>query len=131
MVTMEIRWIMGAEEEDRRMKDIKNELTNRKLARVCLPAMYAFNPDLQFTAEVPEDSGLPTWPIGETEEQKPEEIKVYRLNHSYFETEMRTQYVIINSSRKSNHSFCIIPANVLVRRLSNMNIEETSHEEKE
>ena len=44
---------------------------------------------------------------------------------------MRTPYVVMKRSAMSDHSWCNILANELVRRLSNMIIEDTSHEEKE
>ena len=58
-------------------------------------------------------------------------IKDYRLNHSYFEKDMRTPYVIMKRSAISDHSRYNILANELVRRLSNMKKEETTHDEKE
>ena len=145
---MEFKWSMKAELEDTRLKEIGQEPTNRRMARTCLPAMNAINPDLVFTAEVPEDFGdgkLPTldfktWHIGslETESQASfggmpanSKVKDYRLNHSYFEKEMRTPYVIMKRSAMSDHSRYNILANELVRRLSNMKREETTQEEKE
>ena len=118
------------------------------MSRICLPAMNAINPDLVFTAEVPEDFAdgkLPTldtkfWQMGgleakgqETFGGMPANSKLidYRINHSYFEKEMRTPYVIMKRSAMSDHSRYNILANELVRRLSNMKREETTHEEKE
>ena len=58
-------------------------------------------------------------------------IKDYRLKHTYFEKDMRAPYVIIKRSAMSDHARYNILANELVRRLSNIKREETSHEEKE
>ena len=77
--------------------------------------------------------------MGTVEAQKPEpfegfnasQVGDYRLNHSYFEKEMRTPYVVMKRSAMSDHSRYNILANELVRRLSNMRKEDTSHEEKE
>ena len=145
---MEFKWSMEAELEDTRLKEIGQEPTNKRMARTCLPAMNAINPDLVFTAEVPEDFGdgkLPTldfktWHIGSLEAESQasfggmpanSKVKDYRLNHSYFEKEMRTPYVIMKRSAMSDHSRYNILANELVRRLSNMKREETTQEEKE
>ena len=145
---MEFKWSMEAEVEDKTLKEIEEEPTNRRMSRICLPAMNAINPDLVFTAEVPEDFAdgkLPTldtkfWQMGgleakgqETFGGMPANSKLidYRINHSYFEKEMRTPYVIMKRSAMSDHSRYNILANELVRRLSNMKREETTHEEKE
>ena len=127
-VTMEFKWNMGAEEEDRNLKELEGESSNSRMRRICMPAMNAINPDLQFTAEIPEDykdGKVPTLDF------KAWQMKDYRLNHSYFEKEMRTPYVIMKKSAISDHSRYNILANELVRRLSNIKIEENSHEEVE
>ena len=62
-VSMEFKWSMDAKEEDKRMKELEGESSNRRMSRVCNPAMNAINPDLVFTTEVPEDfknNKLPT-----------------------------------------------------------------------
>ena len=142
---MEFVWSMGAEVEDKRLKEVEQETNNKRMARICNPAMNAINPDLVFTTEVPEDFSdkkLPTldfktWPMT-LEAQMPgrsgidaSRVKDYRLNHSYFEKDMRTPYVIMKRSAISDHSRYNILANELVRRLSNMKKEKTSHEDKE
>ena len=54
----------------------------------------------------------------------------YTINWSYFEKSMRTPYVIMRKSAISDHSRYNILSNELVRRLSNMNREGTSQDEK-
>jgi hypothetical protein len=79
-------------EEQRRIDEMENEPDNRRMARVCLPAMNAVNEDLKFTTECPEDfprQRLPTldfvlWMVGGL------------LYHSYFEKAMVLQYTIMS-----------------------------------
>ena len=52
---MEFKWSMEAEVDDKILKEIEKEPTNRRMSSICIPAMNAINPDLVFTAEVPED----------------------------------------------------------------------------
>ena len=52
-----------AKQEDLKMKYEMKETTNARMVRVCLPAINSINPDLVFTAEIPEDfpgNKLPT-----------------------------------------------------------------------
>ena len=51
--SMDFKWSMEAELEDKDLKGV--ETRNRRMTRICLPAMNSINPDLVFTAEVPED----------------------------------------------------------------------------
>ena len=114
---MEFTWSLEAEEEDRVKKYKELETNNSRMARVCLPAMNSINPDLEFTAEVPEDfedKKLPTldfktWP----------EID-RKLNFVYYEKPMRTQFLIMKRSAMSDHQRYQILSNELIRRLSNM-----------
>jgi hypothetical protein len=75
------------DERQKKIDDEENEPDNKRMARVCLPAMNSLNQDLNFTTECPEDfpgKRLPTldfvvWMIRGI------------LNHSYFEKSMRLQ----------------------------------------
>ena len=54
-ISMECKWSMGAAEEDNELKELKMESSNRRMVRVCQPAMNAINKDLVFTTKIPED----------------------------------------------------------------------------
>ena len=123
---MEFTWTLEAEIEDKEKREIENESDNRRMARVCLPAMNSINEDLEFTAEVPEDfkdEKLPTLDF----KTWPELDKT--LNFVYFEKEMRTQFVIMKRSAISDHQSYQILSNELIRRLSNIDREKNSIEE--
>ena len=122
-VNMEFVWNMGAEEEDRAMKKEQKESTNQRMARICLPAINSINPDLEFTAEVPEDFEDGRVPTLDTNWWQ---MADYTINHSYFEKAMRTPYVIMKKNAISDNSRYNIFSNDLVRRLSNMSREGTS-----
>ena len=46
--TMEFRWNMDAEMEDKALKEVEKEPTNRRMSRMCLPAINSINPYLVF-----------------------------------------------------------------------------------
>ena len=104
------------DEEQKRIDDELNEPDNRRMARVCLPAMNSVNPNLTFTTECPEDfqgNRLPTldfvlWMVRGT------------LFHSYYEKSMRLQYTILQRSAMGQHQKMAILGNELIRRLSNI-----------
>ena len=100
-ISMEFKWDMGAEEEDKKLKELENESSNRRMMRICQPAMNVINSDLVFTTEIPED-----YADGKvsTLDFKADQMEDYRLNHTYFEKEMRTPYVIMRQSAISDHS---------------------------
>ena len=101
------------------------ETTNQRMARICLPAMNAVNPDLVFTIEAPEDfkdNRLPTldfflW------------LESWGINHSFFAKEMNSPFVIMQQSAMGGQQKSSILANELVRRLSNVNQGHVSREE--
>ena len=113
---MEFVWNKEAEEEDI-MKEKQGENKDSFMARLCLPAMNAINPDLTFTVEVPsdfKDERLPTldfslWMSGDGQ-----------LRHSYFEKEMKTQKMIEKDSAMSTKQKITILSNELTRRLYNI-----------
>ena len=60
---MKFVWSLGAEDDDKNLEKIENETSNKRMARLCGPAMNAINPDLVFTSEIPEvfkDYKVPT-----------------------------------------------------------------------
>ena len=65
-------------EEDERLKD---ENTNARMARLCLPAMNAINPDLVFTVEIPEDFPLCRLPTLDFYLW----LEWWGINHTYFQ----------------------------------------------
>ena len=55
-VKSDMRFMVMAEGLDE--DETSTESTNARMARLCLPAMNAINPDLVFTVEIPEDFPL-------------------------------------------------------------------------
>ena len=51
---MKFVWSLGAEEEDKKLEKTENETSNKRMARLCGPAINSINPDLVFTSEIPE-----------------------------------------------------------------------------
>ena len=127
VVKLEFVWSMGAEEEDKNMRREIGESNNRRMSRICLPAINSINKDLEFTSEVPEDFEDGRLPTLDTNWWQLED---YTISHSYFEKAMRTPYVIMSKSAISDNSRYNILSNELVRRLSNMGLECTTQDEK-
>ena len=127
VVKLEFVWSMGAEEEDKNMRREIGESNNRRMSRICLPAINSINKDLEFTSEVPEDFEDGRLPTLDTNWWQLED---YTISHSYFEKAMRTPYVIMSKSAISDNSRYNILSNELVRRLSNMSLEGTTQDEK-
>ena len=88
------------------------------MVRIRTSILNNINQDLQFTAETPAEFGnkrLPTLDFSIWLEKNGE------INHSYFQKEMKTPYVIMKRSAMSQHSKVSILSNEIVRRLSNIN----------
>ena len=126
--TEERKWTCteADKKEDKRMKYEMLETTNKRMARLCLPAINSVNEDLVFTAEIPEDF----------EDKKLPTLDFYLwlekngyLNHSYFQKLMKTPLVIMQHSAMSDKQRYAILSNELNRRLSNTNIELVDHDE--
>ena len=124
---MEFVWDMESEMEDRKLRIETGETNNKSMARICAPAQNSINEDLEFTQEVPEDFKDNRVPTLDTTWWQMEDMTI---NFSYFEKAMRTPYVIMKRSAISDNSRYNILSNELVRRLSNMNKEGTTQEEK-
>ena len=113
-------------EEDKMRKETLGETTDSRMARVCLGAMNAINPDLVFTVEVPgdfPDKMLPTLDFKIWFERN------FMINHTYYQKDMKTPFVIMNKSAMGDHQKMSILANELVRRLSNANVGYLDHDE--
>ena len=107
-----------AEIEDK-IKKQEGESTNQRMARICLPAMNSVNPNLEFTVEAPEDfeqERLPTLDFTLWQE------KDGTINHSYFQKEVKTPYVIMARSGMAVQQKIQILSNELTRRIGNINI---------
>ena len=87
--------------------------------------MNSINKDLVFTVEVPEQfskNRLPTLDFSLW-------LEDWLINHTYYEKDMKTPYVIMKRSAISCNQRAAILANELVRRLSNVNHEHVPNEE--
>ena len=87
------------------------------MARLCLPAMNAINPDLTFTAEVEEDFAnkrLPTLDFSLWME------KTGEVKHSYYEKSIKSQMMLDRDSAMATKQKITIQANELTRRLYNI-----------
>ena len=110
--------------EQERIDNELNEPANKRMARICLPAMNSVNKDLKFTTECPEDfpkDRLPTldfvlWMVDGL------------LYHSYFEKAMRLQYTVMSRAAMSQHQKMAILGNELMRRLNNIHEEVLEQE---
>ena len=83
-----------AEQEDQNKK-VMGESRNERMARVCLVAMNSVNEDLEFTVESQEEyenERLPTLDFAIWQED------MGTLNHSYFQKDMKSPYVIMSRS---------------------------------
>ena len=110
-----------------KMLEEEGESADARMARVCHPAMEDINPDLKFTTEVASDfpdQWLPTLDF------KTEMGEDGTINHTYFQKEMKTPFVVMQRSAMGTKQKYSILANELTRRMSNINREGTSHEEK-
>ena len=126
-IKMQFEWNEEAEAEDLARMKKDAESSSSRMARICRPAMDSINEDLKFTTEVAEDfedKRLPTLDFSMWL------MKFYRINHTYFQKCMKTPYVLMKRSAMSEQQKMSILSNELIRRLSNINDEETSDDEK-
>ena len=89
--------------------------------------MNAINLDLRFTAEIREDIPDIKLPTLDCKLWFDEDCKI---NHMYYEKDMRMQLLIPDRSAMAVRQKMSILTNELVRRLSNMNVESVEPEEK-
>ena len=104
------------------------ESKNQRMARTCLEAMNSINPDLEFTVESQEDfqnEKLPTLDFAIWQD------KLGVLNHTYFQKEMRTPYVVMSRSAMSTQQKLQILSNELTRRLYSVNLDKNPQAEQD
>ena len=106
-------------QEDEVLKS-KGETTNQRMARVCKDAMKSMNPDLTFTTESQEDFPTERLPTLDFEMWLENNI----IKHSYFQKAMKTPFVIMERSGMARHQKYQILSNELIRRLSNIQVDE-------
>ena len=114
-----------AEQEDKKRKS-QGESTNERMARILLPAMNSINNNLEFTVETPEEfeqERLPTLDFTLWQEQDG------TINHSYYQKQVKTPYVIMARSSMSTQQKIQILSNELTRRIGNINILKNGTQE--
>ena len=87
------------------------------MARVCLEAMNSINQDLEFTVETEDDfddKKLPTLDFTIWQEENG------TINHTYFQKNMKTPYVVMERSSIAKQQQYQILSNELTRRLLNV-----------
>ena len=107
------------------MKKSEGETSNQRMARICKEAMDSVNPDLVFTTESQEEFQNERLPTLDFEIWISEGI----IRHSYYQKNMKTPFVLMERSAMGNQQKYQILSNELVRRLSNIMIEEIPHNE--
>ena len=115
------------EEEEEEQKAKEGESKDERMARVLQPAMNGINSDLVFTTELPEDfddDRLPTLDFKMWLEDDME------INHTFYETTMKTQMMMPRRSAMAEKMKISIASNDLNRRLSNINIERMPESER-
>ena len=103
------------------------ETRNRRMKRICLPAINSINEDLVFTGVTPENFANMRMPTLDFEFWLEENGEI---NHNYYQKPMKTPYVIMKSSAISQHQKISILSNEVVRGMSNINDDKISLEEK-
>ena len=103
------------------------ETIDARMARVCLPLMEDINPDLKFTSEVASDFPDGWVPTLDFKTKMPEDGAI---THTYFQKSMKTPFVLMQRSAMSQKQKYNILANEMIRRLSNVDKEGMSQDEK-
>ena len=111
--------------EDRKRRQ-EGESADAKMVRILLPAMNSINPDLTFTTELAEDFADRRIPTLDFKMWLEDDLKI---NHTYFEKEMRSQQVIPRKSAIAERQKNSILSNEMNRRLSNVNVDAVKEEE--
>ena len=102
--------------EDQKLQE-NGETTNTRMARICLTAMNSINEDLEFTVETEDefiDKKLPRLDFSIW--QEPDGT----LNHTYYQKNMKTPFVIMSRSGMARQQQYQILSNELTRRLQNI-----------
>ena len=113
-------------EEDDKTRKLAGETVNQRMARICQIAMNSINKNLQFTVESEddyEDKKLPTLDFKIWQE------KDGKINHTYYQKEMKSPYLIMARSAAPQTQKIQILSNELTRRLLNINRQEIGQEE--
>ena len=84
----------AAEQEDKKLR-LEREAVNQRMARVCLEAMNSINKNLEFIVECQEDFPDQTLP---TLDFKIWVDKTGKINHTYFQKNMKTPLIIMARS---------------------------------
>ena len=114
----------GFQEDKKRCE--QGETRHQRMARICLTAMNSINSDLEFTVETEDDFAdkkLPTLDFSMWQEQDG------TINHTYYQKEIKTPYVIMAKSAVSKQQLIQILANETTRRITNINKDKNPIEE--
>ena len=112
-------------EDDDMTRKQAGETVNQRMARQCQIAMNPINKNLQFTVECEddyEDKKLPTLDFKIWQE------KDGKINHTYYQKEMKSPYLIMARSAAPQAQKIQILSNELTRRLLNINRQENEQE---
>ena len=118
-------YCQDTELEDKTRK-LAGETTNQRMARHCQVAMNSINPNLEFTVECEDDFAdkkLPTLDFKIWQDKKG------RINHTYYQKEMKTPFLIMARSAAPLQQKHQVLSNELTRRLLNINRQENKQEE--
>ena len=119
------KYTIEAEQEDKK-RELEGEKPNQRMARLCVAAMNSINPDLEFTVECPEDyedKKLPTLDFTIWQD------KNGRINHSYYQKDMKTPFIVMSRSAAPQQQKFQVLSNEVTRRLLNINKEENNQQE--
>ena len=119
------KWSEADYQEDLEMRRT-GESRNSRMVRICMPLVNSINQDLEFTSETPEDfdgKRLPTLDFEIWQE------KDGKINHNYFQKDMKNPFQIMKRSAISQHSKISITSNELLRRLGNTNSKNVDNDE--
>ena len=110
-----------------KIQEEKGESINARMTRICHPAIEDVNQDLKFTSEIEEDfpdGWMPTLDFKTDMDDKGS------INHTYFQKDMKTPFVVMKRSAMASKQKFSILSNELIRRMSNVNREGNNSEEK-
>ena len=113
-------------EQDDKTRSLAGETTNQRMARKCQIAMNSINKNLQFTVECEDDYGDKKLP---TLDFKIWQDKNGKINHTYYQKEMKSPYLLMARSAAPQTQKMQILSNELTRRLLNINKQENGQEE--
>ena len=118
-IRMEWSWTEDAWNEDKKLQ-ADGESANARMKRICLPALNSINPDLRFTAEIPEEFQNQRLPTLDFELW----LENNKLRHHYYQKPMRTPFTVMKRSAMAQQQRFSILSNEGIRR---MNKTEWTH----